>query len=175
MCILHPHWIHRFPQLASLHILQLHSELQSTATFNQGVGTSAGQMAPTRCSRGSSAEKKYVLKFTFVSTARQAVLLWNTLLIPMQFLDWFSWAWRSEQEFNSLPSPAIHESWLATWSWICFSNVLPGDWIQLAWFFMPNWFRGPPGWKWFFISNLSPPPGGFEPGCVHLVQKTAIP
>ena len=36
-----------------------------------------------------------------------------------------------------------HESYLASWSWICFSNVLPGDWIQLAWFFMPNWFRGP--------------------------------
>ena len=40
----------------------------------------------------------------------------------------------------------------------CFSNVLPGDWIQLAWFFMPNWLRGPLVGNDFSSRTCTPPP-----------------
>lgn len=125
ICILHLRWIqafHGFPQFSIVHILQLHSQLQSTAT-NQGVGTSAGQMARTR--RGTRLRKKIWNIWTKLNKYEQgmkrieqiwkvhicvdctpAVLLWNTLLIPTALLGWFSWAW-GVNKFNSLPSPAI--------------------------------------------------------------------
>lgn len=91
----------------SLHILQLHSQLQSTAT-NQGVGTSAGQMARTRC--GTRLRKKIwniwtnmnnvwelnrYEKFTFVSTARQQYCsetpYWSLLHFLVDFREHEEW------------------------------------------------------------------------------------